>query len=97
MANALGEPLTLPCGVTLPNRLFKAAMSEGLATTSGDPSAEMMRLYQVWASAGPGALITGNIGVCPGAGDAATVIMSSRSDPEALARWAAGVHEHLVS
>jgi 2,4-dienoyl-CoA reductase-like NADH-dependent reductase (Old Yellow Enzyme family) len=96
MATVLREPLTLPCGVTLPNRVFKAAMAEGLATTSGDPSPELMRLYRGWAAGGPGALITGNIGVCPGAGDAATVIVSGDSDAEALARWAAGVHEDGV-
>jgi ABC-type molybdate transport system substrate-binding protein len=29
---SISDPLTLPCGVTLPNRLAKAAMTEGLAT-----------------------------------------------------------------
>lgn len=96
MADELLEPLTLPCGVTLPNRVFKAAMSEGLATISGDPSPEMVRLYQAWAAAGPGALITGNMGVCPGAGDASTVILSGDSDSDALARWAGAVHKHGV-
>ena len=28
-------PLMLPCGATLPNRLCKAAMTEGLANPSG--------------------------------------------------------------
>ena len=30
-SDALAQPLTLPCGAVLPNRLCKAAMTEGLA------------------------------------------------------------------
>ena len=32
----LALPLTLPCGVTLPNRIAKAAMTEGLADPLDD-------------------------------------------------------------
>ena len=35
MSDLLSQPLTLPCGVQIPNRLAKAAMTEGLATAAG--------------------------------------------------------------
>jgi len=40
----LTSSLTLPCGVTVPNRICKAAMTEGLATPEGLPSQELNRL-----------------------------------------------------
>lgn len=55
------QPLTLPCGVTLKNRLAKAAMTEGLSTPAGHSTPELARLYNVWAESGCGLLITGNV------------------------------------
>lgn len=57
----LADPLLLPCGVTVPNRLAKAAMTEGLAVIDGRPGAALERLYRLWASGGAGLLITGNV------------------------------------
>ena len=61
MSSPLASPLTLPCGVTLPNRLCKAAMTEGLA----DPWLRATRrhdtLYRAWSEGGAGLLITGNV------------------------------------
>ncbi|MGB7419081.1 MAG: NADH:flavin oxidoreductase/NADH oxidase family protein [Erythrobacter sp.] len=57
----LDQPLTLPCGAVLPNRLAKAAMTEGLATPGGRPTAALERLYGAWAKGGAGLLITGNV------------------------------------
>jgi 2,4-dienoyl-CoA reductase-like NADH-dependent reductase (Old Yellow Enzyme family) len=57
----LAAPLTLPCGATLPNRLAKAAMTEGLADTAGRSTAELDRLYAVWSDGGAGMLLSGNI------------------------------------
>ena len=34
----LGEPLTLPCGVAIPNRIVKAAMTEQLADKNHAPN-----------------------------------------------------------
>ncbi len=56
-------PLTLPCGATLPNRLAKAAMTEGLATMAGVPTPELERLYAKWSEGGAGLLISGNVQV----------------------------------
>ncbi len=59
----LASPLTLPCGATLPNRIAKAAMTEGLATPDGVPTEELERLYRIWSEGGAGLLISGNIQV----------------------------------
>jgi 2,4-dienoyl-CoA reductase-like NADH-dependent reductase (Old Yellow Enzyme family) len=59
----LSQPLTLPCGATLPNRIAKAAMTEGLATPQGVPTPELERLYGLWSDGGAGMLLTGNIQV----------------------------------
>jgi 2,4-dienoyl-CoA reductase-like NADH-dependent reductase (Old Yellow Enzyme family) len=61
MAISLSGPLTLPCGATLPNRLAKAAMTEGLATPDGMPTPELERLYGLWSDGGAGMLLSGNI------------------------------------
>jgi len=58
---ALAQPLTLPCGATLGNRLAKAAMTEGLATPAGLPSPQLERLYSLWSDGGAGLLLSGNI------------------------------------
>jgi 2,4-dienoyl-CoA reductase-like NADH-dependent reductase (Old Yellow Enzyme family) len=57
----LGDPLRLPCGATLPNRLAKAAMTEGLAAADGQANPRHSRLYRRWAAGGAGLLITGNV------------------------------------
>jgi 2,4-dienoyl-CoA reductase-like NADH-dependent reductase (Old Yellow Enzyme family) len=59
----LATPLTLPCGAVVPNRLVKAAMTEGLATMDGVPTPELERLYGLWSDGGAGALISGNVQV----------------------------------
>ncbi len=59
----LDQPLTLPCGAVLPNRLSKAAMTEGLADPLGRPTAELERLYCVWGAGGAGMLLSGNVQV----------------------------------
>ena len=61
MAVTLGSELELPCGAVLPNRLAKAAMTEGLATPDGRPTPELERLYGIWADGGSGMLLSGNI------------------------------------
>ncbi|MBT7376402.1 MAG: NADH:flavin oxidoreductase/NADH oxidase family protein [Porticoccaceae bacterium] len=92
MTNLLAQPLTLPCGAVLPNRLSKAAMTEGLATADGVPTAELERLYGIWSDGGAGMLLSGNIQVDrdhlerPG-----NVIIDSQPSAEmqsALASWA---------
>ena len=59
----LDQPLTLPCGAVIPNRLCKAAMTEGLAHPDGTASKELERLYGIWSDGGSGILLSGNIQV----------------------------------
>ena len=49
MTTLFSQSLELPCGAVLPNRLSKAAMTEGLATADGLPTAELARLYGLWS------------------------------------------------
>lgn len=60
---ALDSPLVLPCGATLPNRLCKAAMTEGLADERLRATPRLAALYRLWARGGAGLLITGNVQV----------------------------------
>ena len=57
----LNNPIQLPCGVTLSNRLVKAAMTERISNNSFGPTAEHEHLYQLWSKTGAGLLITGNV------------------------------------
>jgi 2,4-dienoyl-CoA reductase-like NADH-dependent reductase (Old Yellow Enzyme family) len=57
----LNQSLTLPCGAAIPNRLAKAAMTEGLAEPGGRAGERIIRLYRRWAEGGIGLQITGNI------------------------------------
>lgn len=61
MNTTIASPLTLPCGVTLPNRIAKAAMSEQLADRHGRPTDTLVRLYSAWGRGGAGLLLTGNV------------------------------------
>ncbi len=61
MTTTLADSLTLPCGAIIPNRLAKAAMTEGLATPDGVPTPELERLYGLWSDGGAGMLLSGNI------------------------------------
>ena len=62
MASApLSQPLVLPCGATVPNRIAKAAMTEGLADSHLHATERHQRLYGRWSDGGAGLLITGNV------------------------------------
>lgn len=64
-APRIAEPMTLPCGATLKNRIAKAAMSEELAGSRGYPSEPLDRLYRAWSHGGSSLLITGNVMIDP--------------------------------
>lgn len=57
----LTDPLDLPCGVSIKNRIAKAAMTERLANRNQFATEALEQLYGHWASNGAGLLITGNI------------------------------------
>jgi 2,4-dienoyl-CoA reductase-like NADH-dependent reductase (Old Yellow Enzyme family) len=86
---ALDQPLTLPCGAVLENRIAKAAMSEHLANRRQSPTRGLVELYRTWSESGAGLIITGNVMVDP------THLESPRNvafrddlDEAALRRWA---------
>ena len=59
--SSLSDPLDLPSGVRLPNRIAKAALSEALGDADNSPDERIVTLYRRWAQGGYGLLITGNI------------------------------------
>ncbi|MGW4243336.1 NADH:flavin oxidoreductase/NADH oxidase family protein [Nocardia sp. NPDC004722] len=86
---AVGSPLTLPCGVTLPNRLAKAAMSEQLGEINGAPSQTLTRLYSVWGRGGAGLLVTGNVMIDRRAYvEPRNVTLENDRQLEAVSNWA---------
>jgi len=71
MTPTLFTPLTLPNGVTVQNRLAKAAMEENMAEGGQVPGDALINLYTAWANeaaaadAGPGIILSGNVMVDP--------------------------------
>ncbi|GLR26921.1 NADH:flavin oxidoreductase/NADH oxidase family protein [Limnobacter litoralis] len=61
----LFEPLHLPNGTSIPNRVAKAAMEENMADAQHLPSDELLKLYKAWAVGGVGLMLTGNVMVSP--------------------------------
>lgn len=61
MTARLDDSLRLPCGAVLPNRLCKAAMTEGLANPELQATPRHERLYRLWSEGGAGLLISGNV------------------------------------
>lgn len=59
----IAKPITLPCGLTLPNRLAKAAMAEGWGDKNMLPHPELIKTYQLWADGNWGMILTGNVQV----------------------------------
>jgi 2,4-dienoyl-CoA reductase-like NADH-dependent reductase (Old Yellow Enzyme family) len=92
MPDILSQPLRLPCGAELPNRLAKAAMTEGLADPYGRPTPELERLYAIWSDGGAGLLLSGNIQIDAGHLERpGNVVIDRKPDADmqaALARWA---------
>ncbi|MEM0985774.1 MAG: NADH:flavin oxidoreductase/NADH oxidase family protein [Pseudomonadota bacterium] len=62
---SIEAPLTLPSGLVIPNRLAKAAMTEGLADPQNRATLRHVTLYRRWAEGGIGLQITGNVLVDP--------------------------------
>ena len=86
----LAQPLTLPRGAPLKNRIAKSAMSEALGTLDNRPTAKLERLYGAWADGGVGLCITGNVMIDRRAlGEPGNVVVEDERDLEALRRWAA--------
>src|SRR5882757_1970928 len=86
---SLHDPLTLPCGQVLPNRIMKSALSEALGDRRHAPDGRLERLYTTWSQGGYGLLVTGNVMVDRAQlGEPGNVVISDERDLDALARWA---------
>ncbi|EKM57662.1 uncharacterized protein PHACADRAFT_138900 [Phanerochaete carnosa HHB-10118-sp] len=56
------SPVTLPCGLTVPNRFAKVALYEHLAAIfGGPPNVRHYALYSKWAQGNWGIVMTGNV------------------------------------
>jgi 2,4-dienoyl-CoA reductase-like NADH-dependent reductase (Old Yellow Enzyme family) len=86
---SLHDPLTLPCGQVLPNRIMKAALSEALSDKQNSPDKRLERLYTSWSEGGYGLIITGNVMVDrTQLGEPGNVVIEDERDLDALSRWA---------
>lgn len=56
----ISDPLILPNGATLKNRIVKSAMSEALADEYNNPTQALIDLFAQWSAGGAALLITGN-------------------------------------
>lgn len=90
----LATPLTLPSGLTLQNRLAKAAMSENLGTDDGDASERLVRLYERLGRGGAGLLVTGNAIVDAGGRTERHNVLLSGSARPGLPAWARAAKAH---
>lgn len=57
----LNDSVSLPCGAKLPNRIAKAAMTEGLGDRRNRATERHVELYRRWGEGGAGLLVTGNV------------------------------------
>ncbi|KCZ56490.1 NADH:flavin oxidoreductase/NADH oxidase family protein [Hyphomonas chukchiensis] len=98
MPVTINAPLTLPSGLTFPNRLVKAAMTEGLADSRNRPTEEHVTLYRRWADGGAGGLLTGNVQIDRHHLErVGNVVIDAKSGDDALdglSRWAEAAKSH---
>ncbi len=59
----ISQPLKLPNGLILRNRIVKAAMSEALGDVQNDTTEGHIKLFERWSKGGAAMLITGNVQV----------------------------------
>lgn len=79
----LFQPLELPCGVVLKNRIAKSAMSDSLGDGRGNPTELQMRLYERWARGGLAVSIVGEVQGDPRfAEKPGNLVLGPRSDLE---------------
>ncbi|QIE44079.1 NADH:flavin oxidoreductase/NADH oxidase family protein [Pseudohalocynthiibacter aestuariivivens] len=85
----LAQPLTLPCGATLKNRIAKSAMSDSLGDGAGNPTNDQIRLYEQWAKGGLALSIIGEVQTTPHfAEKPGNLILNGHSDLDLFKRLA---------
>lgn len=91
---SLADPLDLPSGVRLPNRIAKAALSEALGDADNSPDDRIVTLYRRWAQGGYGLLITGNIMVDRAhLGEPGNIAIEDDRDLPQLTEWTKAAHD----
>ncbi|MEU4342744.1 NADH:flavin oxidoreductase/NADH oxidase family protein [Nocardia sp. NPDC023852] len=89
----LSDPLSLPCGRVLPNRVMKAALSEVLGDLGQSPDQRILRLYRRWSEGGFGLLLTGNVMIDRAQlGEPGNIVIDDERDLATLTRWAETAH-----
>lgn len=63
----LFQPLTLPGGQVIPNRIAKASMEENMADDRHLPGKALLGLYRQWGAGGTRLILTGNVMVAANA------------------------------
>ncbi|MDP5220396.1 oxidoreductase [Ruegeria sp. 2205SS24-7] len=88
-SSPLDQPLSLPCGVKLKNRIAKSAMSDSLGDGAGNPTNDQITLYERWAKGGLALSIVGEVQGTPHfAEKPGNLILNNHSDWEQLERLA---------
>jgi 2,4-dienoyl-CoA reductase-like NADH-dependent reductase (Old Yellow Enzyme family) len=64
----MNQALSFRSGLRAANRLLKSACTEGLADPMSRVTERHLTLYRLWATAGAGILVSGNIQVDSGPG-----------------------------
>lgn len=86
---ALNEPLRLPNGAVLPNRIAKAAMEELLAEPGQLPGDALRTLYRRLAAGGAGLLVTGHVMIDRRAvAQPGDVVLEDGTQLDPFRRWA---------
>lgn len=94
-AKTLQQSFTLPCGVTIPNRIVKSAMSENNADKGGKPSERILQLYKTWGEGGTGILISGNVMMDSKAlNEPRNVVVEDEKHMAELKKWAEVSQKH---
>jgi 2,4-dienoyl-CoA reductase-like NADH-dependent reductase (Old Yellow Enzyme family) len=96
----VSDQLQLPCGVSLPNRIAKSAMSENMARPVFYPGQEFFQAYKTWVDGGTGLLVTGNVMIDSNyLGEANNVVIEKGIDnSKELKNWASatnGTDSHI--
>lgn len=88
-ASLLNQPLRLPNGSIVRNRLAKSSMSETLGTYDNHATPKLAELYRSWAASGLGLLLTGNVMIDRRAlGEPGNVVIEDETDLLILQQWA---------
>ncbi|TDO99761.1 NADH:flavin oxidoreductase/NADH oxidase family protein [Marinomonas balearica] len=83
----LYQPLCLPCGTVLKNRIVKSAMSDCLGDGEGNATEAQARLYERWALGGVGLALIGEAQILPDAPESpANLVLNAQTDIESLQR-----------